>query len=136
MSKTAAELRLAELEAPRHARERAWHDLKEAEKTGDPARISDAAELFAKAASAESRAGVTDREIGKAAHAVHVERGESHTEKGVLPPGTHNFSDDDRAEMKRLDAAVSATSPGTDEREQAEADYLAVVGRKWKSGGH
>lgn len=136
MSKTAAELRLAELEAPRLAREKAWHDLKEAEKTGEPTRISDAAELFAKAALAEKSAGVSDRDIGKAAHAVHVERGEAHTETNILPPGTHNFSDNDRAEMERLDAAVSATSPGTDAREEAESAYLAVVGRKWIVGGH
>jgi hypothetical protein len=136
MTKTAAEQRLAELEAPRHARERAWHDLKEAEKTGEPSRIADAAELFAKALKAEQTANVSERDIAKAAHDVHLERGEKHTETNVLASGKANFSDEDKAEMLRLDEAVKATSPGTDAREKAEAEYLAVVGRKWKDGGH
>lgn len=136
MTKTAAELRLAELEAPRLARERAWHLLKEAEKTGEPSKIADAAENFVKVEAAEKAAGVSDRDIGKAAHAVHAERGESHTETNILKPGTAAFSKEDRAEMERLDAVVRAASPGTQAREKAEGNYLAVVGRKWVEGGH
>jgi hypothetical protein len=136
MTKTAAEQRLAELEAPRHARERAWHDLKEAEKTGESSKISAAAELFSKALQAEQSAGVSDRDIGRAAHDVHMERGERHTETNILKPGKAQFSDADRAEMLKLDEAVKATTPGTGERETAEKNYLAVVGRKWIDGGH
>lgn len=134
--KTEAESNLDALEGSKHELARANFKLRNAEMIGDPALVEKYLAEHTAAANAHVTNPATDRQIDAAAQAVLDERGEGHTEKGVLPPDTIAWSDDDKAAMLELDAAVRAAKPGSAEWNEARKRYQAVVGREWIEGGH
>lgn len=88
MSKTAAELKLQELERFHHAADLANVALRRAESEGDPDKVAAARAAWEAAVKARDTSGISQRHIDLAAQAVLDERGEKHSETNILAPGT------------------------------------------------
>lgn len=134
--KSEAESALNGLEGTKQELARANFRLRNAEMVGDPALVEKYHAEHADAAKAHLDNPATPRQIDTAAQAVLNERGEGHTETNVLPSGAAQWSEEDRAAMLELDAAVRAAKPGSAEWNEARKNYQAVVGREWIEGGH
>lgn len=87
MNETEAETRLKALEAPKNAVANANIILKAAQQKGDPDEVTAAQAVYDAAVKAVADSGTTQRDIDIAAQAVLDERGETHSEVNILPPG-------------------------------------------------